>query len=201
MSEVSVASLTFTSGNWDTPQTVTITGLQDYTNDCNVGYTIVTGAASSADGNYNGLNASDVSVTNTDNDTAGITVSSVSGPTTEGGGTATFTIVLNTQPTANVTITLSSSDASEGSVEQRVKPAELAQVQKLRQQSLQPEPDQQGKEVHQQTPPCMQPMSYPRFTRSSWPASRPQSKAGPGSDLRSGAMSLWPTTGARCNDG
>jgi hypothetical protein len=36
--------------------------------------------------------------------------------TTEAGGTATFTVVLNTQPTANVTIGLSSSDASEGTV-------------------------------------------------------------------------------------
>ena len=36
--------------------------------------------------------------------------------TTEGGGTATFTVVLNTQPTANVTIGLSSSDTTEGTV-------------------------------------------------------------------------------------
>ena len=48
-----------------------------------------------------------MSVTNTDNDTAGITVKPTSGlVTTEAGGTATFTIVLNTQPTADVTIGL-----------------------------------------------------------------------------------------------
>ena len=42
------------------------------------------------------MNASDVSVTNTDNDTAGITVTPTSGlTTTEAGGTATFTVVLN----------------------------------------------------------------------------------------------------------
>ena len=34
--------------------------------------------------------------------------------TTEAGGTATFTVVLNTQPTANVTIALSSSNTTEG---------------------------------------------------------------------------------------
>ena len=34
--------------------------------------------------------------------------------TTEAGGTATFTVVLNTQPTADVTIALSSSDTTEG---------------------------------------------------------------------------------------
>ena len=59
--------------------------------------------------NYNAINASDVSVTNTDNDTAGVTVSPTSGlVTTEAGGTATFTVVLNSQPTANVTIPISS---------------------------------------------------------------------------------------------
>ena len=43
------------------------------------------------------MDASDVSVTNTDNDTAGITVNPTAGlSTTEGGGTATFTVVLNT---------------------------------------------------------------------------------------------------------
>ena len=34
----------------------------------------------------------------------------------EAGGTATFTVVLNTQPTADVTIALSSSDTTEGTV-------------------------------------------------------------------------------------
>src|SRR5205814_25842 len=81
--------------------------------------TIVTAAATSADGNYNGLNATDVSVTNIDNDTAGITVTPTGSlTTTEAGGTATFTIVLNSQPTADVTIGLSSSDISEGIVSQ-----------------------------------------------------------------------------------
>ena len=56
-----------------------------------------------------------MSVTNTDNDTAGITVTPTSGlTTTEAGGTATFTVVLNSQPTADVTIGLSSSDVDGG---------------------------------------------------------------------------------------
>ena len=53
-----------------------------------------------------------MTVTNTDNDTAGITVSTISGHTTEAGGTATFTVVLNAQPTADVTIGLASSDTT-----------------------------------------------------------------------------------------
>ena len=114
---VSPASLTFTAATGTRPQTVTVTGVDDAVVDGNMAYTIVTAAAASSDANYNGLNAADVSVTNTDNDTAGITVTPTSGlVTTEAGGTATFTVELNTQPTANVTIGLSSSDTTEGTV-------------------------------------------------------------------------------------
>ena len=76
-----------------------------------------TAAATSTDTTYNSINAADVSVTNQDNDVAGITVSPTIGlTTTEAGGTATFTVVLTSQPTANVTIGLSSSDTTEGTV-------------------------------------------------------------------------------------
>jgi hypothetical protein len=113
---VSPSSLTFTTGNWSTPQTVTITGVNDDVDDGNVAYSIVTAAATSSDGSYNNLNASDVSVTNTDNDTAAVTVSAISDNTTETGGTGTFTVVLATQPTADVLIGVSSNDTSEGTV-------------------------------------------------------------------------------------
>src|SRR5439155_13557000 len=69
-----------------------------------------------ADVNYSGLDPADVSVANADNE-GGITVAPTSGLiTTEAGGTDTFTIHLNTQPAANVTIGLSSSDLTEGTV-------------------------------------------------------------------------------------
>src|SRR5437762_220642 len=114
---VAPASVTFTSGNWNTAQTVTVTGVDDFGVDGAVAYTIVTAAATSTDRDYSGRNAADVGVTNTDDDTPGITVTPTSGlTTTESGGTATFTIVLNTQPTANVTVGLSSSDPTEGTV-------------------------------------------------------------------------------------
>lgn len=68
---VSPAVLTFTSANWNTLQTVTVTGVDDAVHDGNVGYSIVLGAASSADPIYNLFNPSDVSVTNNDNDVLG----------------------------------------------------------------------------------------------------------------------------------
>ena len=114
---VGPASVTFTAGNWNVPQTVTVTGVDDALVDGSIAYTIVTAAAVSADAAYNGFNPSDVSVTNLDDDVVGVTVNPIAGlTTTEAGGTATFTVVLNSQPTANVTIGLSSSDVTEGTV-------------------------------------------------------------------------------------
>src|SRR5262249_54950131 len=81
------------------------------------GYTITTGAATSADSNYNGVNPTDVSVTNTDDDTAGITVTPTSGlTTTEAGGQDSFDVVLNSQPTPDVTIAITSTNTAEGTV-------------------------------------------------------------------------------------
>jgi hypothetical protein len=68
---VSPASLTFTTGNWSIAQTVTVTGVDDNIDEGNQSYTIVTAAATSSDQSYSGLNATDVSVTNTDNDITG----------------------------------------------------------------------------------------------------------------------------------
>ena len=83
---VSPASLTFTDLNWSTPQTVTVTGVDDQIDDGDIPYQIVSAPAVSLDPTYTGQDASDVSVTNIDNDTAGITLSRTSGlATTEAG--------------------------------------------------------------------------------------------------------------------
>ncbi|WP_020467890.1 beta strand repeat-containing protein, partial [Zavarzinella formosa] len=108
-------SLTFTPANWNIPQTVIVTGVDDQVQDGNQPYTIVLGAATSADPNFNGLDPADVPLTNLDNDTAGVSVAVIgSATTTESGGTASFTVVLNSQPTGDVTIPVSSSNTSEG---------------------------------------------------------------------------------------
>ncbi len=64
-------SLTFTSGNGTTPQTVTVSGVDDAVVDGDIVYTIVTDPATSSDPNYHGINPADVSVTNTDDDMPG----------------------------------------------------------------------------------------------------------------------------------
>lgn len=53
---VSVSSLTFTATNWNVPQTVTITGVDDLIVDGDVAFTVVAGNTTSSDPNYNGLN-------------------------------------------------------------------------------------------------------------------------------------------------
>lgn len=62
------SSLTFNSTNWFTPQTVTITGVDDSEVDGDLLYSILTAAAVSSDPAYSGLDAADVSVTNLDDD-------------------------------------------------------------------------------------------------------------------------------------
>ncbi len=105
----------FTSSDWDTPQWVDVTGVDDDVDDGDVAYTIVSSPAVSADASYNGLDAADVAVINLDDDTAALIVSAASGPTSEDGGTATFTVRLASQPTASVTLPVSSNDPTEGS--------------------------------------------------------------------------------------
>ncbi|WP_052958672.1 Calx-beta domain-containing protein [Maribacter thermophilus] len=113
------ASVTIPVASWNTGVPVTVTGVDDDVVDGNVNYTINTGNVTSADLNYNALGGgavADVSVTNIDDDVAGVIVGPISGNTTEAGGTATFTVSLTSQPTAAVTIALSSNDTDEGTV-------------------------------------------------------------------------------------
>lgn len=114
---VSPSMLTFTPSNWNTYQVVTITGVNDALLDGDVAYQIVTGAMVSTDANFNGVACPDVSVTNRDNDTPGVTVSSTAAAgVSEAGSTTTFTVVLVAAPTSDVTIPLLSTDVGEVTV-------------------------------------------------------------------------------------
>ncbi|MDF5707990.1 MAG: DUF4347 domain-containing protein [Nostoc sp. S4] len=64
---VSVGSVTFTAANWNTPQTITVIGVNDGVADDNTAYQIITSAAVSNDAKYNNLNPSDVDVVNIKN--------------------------------------------------------------------------------------------------------------------------------------
>ncbi|MFN6540466.1 MAG: FG-GAP-like repeat-containing protein [Nostoc sp. EkiNYC01] len=64
---VSVSSVTFTAANWNTPQIITVTGVDDGVVDDNTTYQIITAKAVSSDANYNVINPTDVDVVNIKN--------------------------------------------------------------------------------------------------------------------------------------
>jgi large repetitive protein len=117
---VSVGSLTFTTGNWNTAQTVTITGQNDLVQDGDVtsSITFAINSGSTADSNYLAVANKTVTMSTIDNDVAGFTIAQSGGSTgvTEMGGTDTVTVVLDTEPTATVLIDLVSTDSTEVSV-------------------------------------------------------------------------------------
>ena len=95
--------LTFTAENWDTAQTVTVTAGEDDDavdeEEATLTHT-VTGT-----GEYAGVTADSVTVSITDDDTAGVTISE-SALTIDEGASDTYTVVLDTEPTADVTVAI-----------------------------------------------------------------------------------------------
>ena len=111
------ASITFTTANWNNPQSVTVTGVDDLSADGNQACTINFSAATSGDGEYNGMNPTPGSIPFTvlDNDSAGITVTAGSTlSVSESGTSQSFDVVLNSEPLAAVDIAVTSSDTGEG---------------------------------------------------------------------------------------
>ena len=113
------SSLTFTSEDWDTPQNVTVTGLDDDIID-GTQSSIITIAIDDAnsDNSFDPINDQTVTVTNNDDDVAGFTITETEGSTAvdESGNTDTFNIVLNAQPQSDVVLTITSSDTGEATV-------------------------------------------------------------------------------------
>jgi len=112
--------LTFTSGDWNTPQTVTVQATQDYTaetaiHDCIIGHNF----SASADTTYSSLPTKKITVAVVDDDKAAIIVDNMLPPgpepfaVTEPDSMNSFTINLTSEPAngAEVTIGLSTSNS------------------------------------------------------------------------------------------
>ena len=107
--------LTFTPQNWQTEQTMTVTGVNDdLDNPGDQRSARIRHAVSG--GGYDEVQADDVSVTVIDDDTPGVQVSEQSVTVAEAGGTSTYTMVLDSQPTGDVAVTLTSSDTDTATV-------------------------------------------------------------------------------------
>ncbi|MEG5098027.1 FG-GAP-like repeat-containing protein, partial [Microcoleus sp. B13-B4] len=102
----SAPTLTFNSINWNTPQTVTVTAVNDNSVEGNHTGTI-THTATSTDTNYNSIAVAAVTANITDNDIAGVTITPTSTTATEGSTTGSYTVVLTSQPTADVSLAIS----------------------------------------------------------------------------------------------
>src|SRR5690606_9987451 len=100
-------ALTFTTGTWSTPQTVTVAAVNDSVAEGNHNATI-THSASSSDGNYSGIGISSVTASISDNDSAGVTITESGGSTaiSEAGTTDTYSVALTSEPTSSVSVTV-----------------------------------------------------------------------------------------------
>ena len=101
---LNTTTLTFTSGNWDDAQTVTVNAVDDAIDE-NTETVTLTHTAASGDGDYEGRTAL-LTVSIGDDDGAGLTLSPVSVSVTEGGAASSYTVRLDSQPTADVTVTI-----------------------------------------------------------------------------------------------
>ncbi|MEG3985524.1 hypothetical protein QUA08_32810, partial [Microcoleus sp. T3B2] len=93
----------FDSTNWNVAKTVTVTATDDSkaegTHSGTIAHTVT-----STDTKYSGQTVQDVNVAITDNDTAGVSITPTSTTATEGGANGSYTVKLNSQPIAPVTI-------------------------------------------------------------------------------------------------
>ena len=99
----SPATLNFTVANWSDVQTVTLTAVED-DDAVTDAPTTLTHTASGAD--YDSVAVVNLVVTVTENDTVGLTLSATTLTVTEGSSTDTYTVVLDTEPTGPVLVTI-----------------------------------------------------------------------------------------------
>lgn len=111
--------LVFSPENWNKTQTVTITGQDDSLKDGDQSFSVEMTFDPYSDYNYVSLKPSAVILANMDNDQSGFMVRVIKSYTTESSGEAYFTLRLKSEPTSNVTISLSSSAPTEGIIKPR----------------------------------------------------------------------------------
>ena len=109
-------SLTFDAKNWKEEQVVIIRGVDDFIDDGNMTYNVLIGPCQTDDFGYTGLHHS-LSLTTTDDDTLGIHLNVIEEYSTEWGREASFEITLESEPTAPVLFSISSTDMTEGIVD------------------------------------------------------------------------------------
>ena len=98
--------LAFTASDWETPQAVTVSAAQD--DDARDDAATLSHTVSSTDGDYNGITVSEVAVTATDDETAGVSILPEELTIAEGGSDS-YQVVLTSRPTDDVIVTITHS--------------------------------------------------------------------------------------------
>ena len=124
--QLAISNVQFSPTNWDTPQTIIVTGLPDPIpiKDGNIAYQIITGNVSSIDTDYNALDGStvdDVDLINQDNSAPGIEINVVGGSAVTDENGASFIVEFNllSQPSVGSDVSFGlviSGDAGEASL-------------------------------------------------------------------------------------
>lgn len=109
---LSTTTIRFTPADWSTARTVTITGIDDAVDRPDQPVT-VRAVASSADDGYDDLDDSLAGFTVVDDDIAGVVLNVDGATTSEGGGTRTVSVRLQSQPLGRVAVDLAVSDGFE----------------------------------------------------------------------------------------
>ena len=109
--------LTFTTENWGTAQTVTVKAAEDDDAVTDADVTLAHAISSTDDSVYNALANQSVTVSITENDADGVTISPTTLTVAEGDASgASYTVVLTSQPAGDVTITISGHSGTDLSI-------------------------------------------------------------------------------------
>ena len=95
--------LAFSDTDWDTPQRVSVSAVQD--DDATDDTATFSHAVSSGDADYNGIAVSKVAVTATDDETAGVSITPAHLTIAEAGSDS-YEVVLNSRPSQDVTVSI-----------------------------------------------------------------------------------------------
>lgn len=105
---VNATSFTFTNTNWNTPQTLQLSAIDNNVaaGDVAVIFTVTPNGTSSAE--YTGVVAQQFTVTRQDNDAAAIQIQNVSSNTVVEGASQTYEVVLTSEPSTELTLDITS---------------------------------------------------------------------------------------------
>ena len=100
------ATLTFTRGNWNQPQTVTVTGVDDAVDNPSSRSSVITHSAASSDADYDEIDIASVTATVTDDDTPTVTFGTAAYTAGEAWGSRSVDVVVNVSPAPASDITV-----------------------------------------------------------------------------------------------